>query len=287
MEKKKAAEDPDVLSDIEEKPKEVEEEDESVKAAKEQKRSEALEKIPEEEEEHTGTKHASSDAAGGIKQGGSGSGFDTNCVEPASSEDSSYFPTKGPEVEEFLKNLKTESEKLKALQNAFTGIIVNEPINIEINKGANTGADVNYKVTFKTNEDIFNESSTLIENMFKYRPADFEGGEEEEEEEEDEEEEGAEGEEEEEEEEELDEDDVFDPTKKDENMNFGDTNHFCPISLSLKQTLVPGNPEFQCKYREKIYRFSSEENRALFMENPVKYLPAKKNPEVDYFNQKI
>jgi YHS domain-containing protein len=55
----------------------------------------------------------------------------------------------------------------------------------------------------------------------------------------------------------------------------------------LKQVLVPGNPEFQCKYREKIYRFSSEENRALFMENPVKYLPAKKNPEVDYFNQKI
>ena len=238
-----------------------------------------MEKIPEEEEEHAGGKHAGTDAIGssGVKQGGSGSGFETG-VEPPSSDDS-YFPLKGPEVEEFLRNLKNDTEKLRALQNSFTGIIVNEPINIEINKGANIGVEMTYKITFKTNDDIFIESSTLIENMFKYRPAEFEGGEEEEEEDDDDDEEGGEGEEEEEEEEE-DEETVFDPTKKDENIIFGDTNHFCPISLSLKQILVPGNPEFQCKYREKIYRFSSEENKTLFMENPDKYLPTKKNPQV-------
>ena len=142
------------------------------------------------------------------------------------------------------------------------------------------GIELTYKVTYKTIEEIFNESTVAIENVFKYRAADFDGAEEEEEEEEDDEEDGGEAEEEEEEEEEEDEDAVFEPTKKDENLSFGDTNHYCPISLSVKKILVPGNPEFQCKYREKIYRFSSEENRTLFMENPMKFLPSKQNPKV-------
>ena len=38
-------------------------------------------------------------------------------------------------------------------------------------------------------------------------------------------------------------------------------------------TLVPGNTELQAKYRDRVYRFSSEEARAAFLDDPEIYLP--------------
>jgi YHS domain-containing protein len=186
---------------------------------------------------------------------------------------------KGPEVEEFLKVVREHAEKIKSIQNAISGSIVNEPVILEVNKGGNFGVEMTYKVNFKTHEEVFDEASTLIENMFKYRPMEYDGGDEEEPEEDEDEEEGEE-EEVDEEDEDEDEDDSFDPLLKDKNVQLGDTNHYCPVTLFTKQILTPGNPEFQCKYREKIYRFINEDNRNLFMEHPEKYLPLKKPPQV-------
>ena len=281
MEKMKVETDDSEIKTDEEKKEVEEEEDSAAKAAKELKRNETLEKIPEEDETKEHPPVGNKVTGNEINSDGTKLPTDKTTEAANQTADDSYFPVKGPEVEEFLKTIKDSTEKIKAITSAISGSVINEPFTIEINKSGNIGVEMTHKVNFKTGDDIFNEASSLIENMFKYRAMDFDGGEEEEEDaEDDEDEEGEEEQEAEEEEEEEDDDDVFDPTAKDKNLLLGDTNHYDPVSLSVKQILMPGNPEFQCKYREKIYRFISEENRAQFMENPEKFLTSKKNPQV-------
>lgn len=52
----------------------------------------------------------------------------------------------------------------------------------------------------------------------------------------------------------------------------GDTKHFCPVSLKENFVLYPGLYEHAAKYREKIYFFSTSENRAKFLKNPEEYV---------------
>ena len=75
------------------------------------------------------------------------------------------------------------------------------------------------------------------------------------------------------EEEEEEEEDNFDPTLKEKKINFGETSHYCPYTLHKLGILVPGSAELQCKYRERIYRFQSDEARQAFFDKPETYLP--------------
>ena len=45
------------------------------------------------------------------------------------------------------------------------------------------------------------------------------------------------------------------------------------MTLYTRKILIPGSPEYQCRYRERFYRFSSEETKKAFFDNPLKYLP--------------
>ena len=124
--------------------------------------------------------------------------------------------------------------------------------------------------------------------MFKYRATEFDAGEGEETvgEEEEEEQQGEEEQENEQEEEEDgdEEEDIFDPILKDKNTQFGETNHYCPVTLHNNGILQPGNPELQAKFREKIYRFANEESKNAFMEKPESFLPVgRKRIDVKYF----
>jgi hypothetical protein len=132
-----------------------------------------------------------------------------------------------------------------------------------------TTIDVSDDSEAKTAEECCDEAAQVMEKIFKFGAAEFEGVEEEEAEEE--EEEGAGGEEafgeedvdgEEAEEEEEDEDN-FDPAVRDRKTMFGETSYFCPVSLFKRGVLVPGNLEIQARYRERIYR--SEINILFFI----------------------
>lgn len=52
----------------------------------------------------------------------------------------------------------------------------------------------------------------------------------------------------------------------------GDTKHFCPVSLKENFVLYPGLQEHAAKYKEKIYYFSSSENRDKFLKSPEEYV---------------
>jgi YHS domain-containing protein len=207
------------------------------------------------------------------------------------------LPDKGPEVAEFAAVIKAYMEGARSLINAVGNHTGNEPVTLDINKrlggGGGGGALADQSVAVartisvdeetKGVEELGAEAAHNVEKMFKFVAVEFDGalGEEEGEDEGDEEEEGggdaggdAGGEEEEEEEEEEeDEEKVFDPSVKEKSVSFGETCHYCPVVLSEKGILQPGNPELQLKYRERFYRFSNEEARAAFMENPEKFLP--------------
>ncbi|NWX87701.1 KAD9 kinase, partial [Nothoprocta ornata] len=57
--------------------------------------------------------------------------------------------------------------------------------------------------------------------------------------------------------------------------HMGDTKHFCPVSLKENFVLYPGDSEHAAKYQEKIYYFSTSENRDKFLENPEEYVAHK------------
>ncbi|KGL84237.1 Adenylate kinase 9, partial [Tinamus guttatus] len=57
--------------------------------------------------------------------------------------------------------------------------------------------------------------------------------------------------------------------------HMGDTKHFCPVSLKENFVLYPGLSEHAAKYQEKIYYFSTSENRDKFLENPEEYVAHK------------
>ncbi|CAF0775596.1 unnamed protein product [Brachionus calyciflorus] len=182
------------------------------------------------------------------------------------SDINSEYPSKGAETQEFLNQLKPSLDNLKNLQNTISTITGSDPAFIQINKST--------KESEKSLEELTFESANIIEKMFKFSAVDFDGIEEEEPEENDEDDDKDDEEEEdfEEGEDEADEN-IFDPTLKEKKISFGESGHYCPVTLYSKNILVPGNPEYQCKYRERFYRFSSEENKKAFFENPLKYLP--------------
>jgi len=59
----------------------------------------------------------------------------------------------------------------------------------------------------------------------------------------------------------------------------GDTSFYCPVSLTEKGVLWPGDPECSAKYREKIYYFADETAREKFLATPDAFLP-KDSPHV-------
>lgn len=196
-------------------------------------------------------------------------------TEPGFGE-SNYAPFKGPEVEELLKDIRNYADKLKLLQNSVSSNTGNEPYLLDIKKREQP-SEFGPIVDSKSDNELLLESENAIEGAFKYKAQEFEGAEEEEAEEEEEgEEEEVEEEEEEAEEEDEEEGDIHFKVK---NITFGDTSYYDPVSLRVKNILVPGNQDIKCKYREKIYRFTNEENRALFIENPDEYLPLKQTPQ--------
>ena len=54
--------------------------------------------------------------------------------------------------------------------------------------------------------------------------------------------------------------------------NFGETRHFCPVTLKERRILHPGTPDAAVRYREHTYFFVSNDARAQFLENPDIYL---------------
>jgi len=60
----------------------------------------------------------------------------------------------------------------------------------------------------------------------------------------------------------------------------GDTNFYCPVSLTEKNVLLPGDPECSAKFREKIYYFVDEVAREKFLASPEAFLPKDSPPVV-------
>ena len=181
------------------------------------------------------------------------------------------LPLKGPETQEFLASVKASSDVIRSIHSNVVTLTGNEPTTVEINY--KRSGDISSVI--KTLDDCCQEASASMEKMFKFTAVEFEGGEEEEPDDDDDgdaEEEDEEALEEEEGAEEEDEEETFDPSLKEKNVSFGETSYFCPVSLFNKNILVPGNPEVQCKYRERFFRFTSEEARAQFIENPERFL---------------
>lgn len=180
------------------------------------------------------------------------------------------YPLKGPETQDFLNKLKPILDTIKGIQNSVTTITGSEPSFIDINSKSSE--------LEKNIEDLVSESAKVVEQIFQFRAVEFDGIEEDEPEDLDDEEEEEDKEEEEEgdyeEGEEDGDENIFDPSSKEKKISFGDTSHYCPVSLYSNYTLVPGNPDIQCKYRERFYRFSSEEAKKEFMDNPLKFLPS-------------
>ena len=237
--------------------------------------SKGLEKIVEEDESHanallnklhssTGGTVLAASASALSKFDKSDASMSTG-VEPKTPT-LKLLPIRGPETAEFLSTVKSANDLIRSVQNTVVTLTGNEPTTVDINKKTGGVDEV------KSLEDCCKEAAISMEKVFKFTAVEFEGGEEDEPEEEEE------GEEEEfdedavEEEDEDDDEENFDPSLKEKNVSFGDASHFCPVSLLKRNILVPGSPEIQCKYRERFFRFSSEENRALFIENPELYL---------------
>ena len=55
---------------------------------------------------------------------------------------------------------------------------------------------------------------------------------------------------------------------------WGETRHYCPVALKEQAVLWPGNPELACKYREKVYQFSTQAAKERFILEPKMYLPS-------------
>jgi len=64
------------------------------------------------------------------------------------------------------------------------------------------------------------------------------------------------------------------------NKPLGDTSFYCPVSLSEKGVLWPGDPECSAKFREKIYYFADEAAREKFLATPESFLSKDSPPMV-------
>lgn len=141
-------------------------------------------------------------------------------------------------------------------------------------------------------DEFCNEAVAIMEAPFKLHAIEYEGtGEEEESLEEmtleeaaneSADEDGGDSNDEYEEEEEEEDDLKFDPASsaRERRMQMGASGHYCPVTLQVRDVLAPGSVEFQCKYREKVFRFISDEARQQFMLAPEKFLPNKRHPRL-------
>jgi YHS domain-containing protein len=204
------------------------------------------------------------------------------------------LPEKGPESQDFVNRIKFFYDSLRSLISAVITMTGNEPVNLDIYKkkadsasgGKNDGEDIeetNLDNETKPLDECCIEASQIIEKIFKFQATEFDPSNEEEDqgdfdeddyEAEEEANEEGEDEVEGEEEEEEDEDRVYDPSAREKTVSFGETSHYCPVVLKDRGILQPGNAEIQSRFREKFYRFSSEEARNSFIENPELYLPS-------------
>lgn len=53
---------------------------------------------------------------------------------------------------------------------------------------------------------------------------------------------------------------------------WGDSSTFCPVALHDHEVLWPGNQDFACRYRERLYYLSSEEAKDKFTTKPKPHL---------------
>ena len=68
---------------------------------------------------------------------------------------------------------------------------------------------------------------------------------------------------------------------------WGDSFIFCPVALHDHRVLMPGNQDFACRYREKLYYLSSGEAKDKFTRNPKLYLASSHPLKVFVHNVKI
>ena len=58
--------------------------------------------------------------------------------------------------------------------------------------------------------------------------------------------------------------------------NWGVTSFYDPVKLYETDILVPGSTEAQVKFKDQIYCFQDNENREVFLANPMKYIDTSK-----------
>ncbi|XP_014663121.1 PREDICTED: adenylate kinase 9-like [Priapulus caudatus] len=68
-------------------------------------------------------------------------------------------------------------------------------------------------------------------------------------------------------------------TYKSRLIALGDTNRYCPVALTEKNVLYPGNPELSAKFREKTYFFSTEDAKGKFLLSPSAFMPDSDPPK--------
>ncbi|ESO88926.1 hypothetical protein LOTGIDRAFT_105959, partial [Lottia gigantea] len=162
----------------------------------------------------------------------------------------------GPEMDGFKQKIRDFEKEFPSVQATISGNTLVEPLVIDIEEGAV--------------EDVLQNTVKKVEEPLRYQSWERSGIDI------DEEDEDNENDIPEEEEEEAEEEE--DPSRG-KKKHLGETNHFCCVSLKENNVLAPGNPETAAMYREKIYYFTSIENKDKFLENPAYYLPKTKTPE--------
>ncbi|CAF4826662.1 unnamed protein product, partial [Rotaria sp. Silwood1] len=230
----------------------------------EPKKEDFIDKIPETipEEDESMSKEPDKDKSS------IASGLDLSRAPPSISPilfEQEILPPAGIEQETFIQQARSDITRINDLMKTITSIYNLEPIYIELMK------DDGEKL--KTNEELFQEAYDALEKQFKYIVLEHESNEEDIDEEE---ETGNEDEEIDDNEEE--EEEIVDLFKSDRKKHLGDTNIYDPVTLFDKNILVPGKPDFTLSYKSKTYRFANEDNRNLFLQTPLKYLPINKSP---------
>ncbi|PHJ18580.1 adenylate kinase, partial [Cystoisospora suis] len=55
---------------------------------------------------------------------------------------------------------------------------------------------------------------------------------------------------------------------------YGETGHYCPVSLRRQQWLLPGRPEFPVYIHQKVYFCHDEKTMTLFSIHPAEFIPS-------------
>ncbi|CAF2033300.1 unnamed protein product [Rotaria magnacalcarata] len=176
------------------------------------------------------------------------------------------LPPAGIEQDTFVQQARTDITRISDLMKIVSSVYNVEPIIIELMKEDGE--------KLKTNEDIFQEAYDALEKQYKYTVIENESNEEEV----DEEEEEAGAEEESGDDDNEEEEEIVDLFRRDRKKHLGDLNIYDPVALYDKNMLIPGKPDFTLSYKSKTYRFANEDNRSLFLQTPLKYLPTNKPP---------